>query len=150
MIFDTLTNSSLYTALGPRLARGFEWLANFKTETPEGRYAIDGDAVYALVQGYETVPATEKKFESHRSYLDIQYMVEGSEVIYYASTRTLKPATPYDSVKDFLLYSDPADSTPLLLRPGTFAVFYPNDGHKGGCADGTPARVRKVVVKVQV
>jgi biofilm protein TabA len=150
MIIDTLSSAAAYRSLGPTLAAGLDWLTQFSPETPDGRYDIDGDNVYALVQSYTTVPASEKSYESHRLYADIQYVAAGTEVIHYAPTTGLEPLTPYDAEKDFLLYRDPAAATPLHLVPGTFTVFYPHDAHKPGCSNGTPAQMKKVVVKVRV
>jgi YhcH/YjgK/YiaL family protein len=150
MILDTLPNASRYAGLSPRIALGLDWLARFDPHTADGRYPLDGDDVYALVQSYETLPAAEKKFESHRSYLDIQYLAVGDETIFYAPTAILVPSTTYDSVKDYLLYADPAQAISLLMPPGSFAIFYPPDGHKPGCVNGPACRIKKVVIKARV
>jgi YhcH/YjgK/YiaL family protein len=150
MILDTLDRAPTYRSLGPRFAAGLEWLAKFQATTPDGRYDIARDDVYALVQSYDTVPAAEKRYESHRSFADIQFVAIGSEVIHYAPTGGLAPVTSYDAQNDFELYADPAASTPLHLAPGTFAIFYPQDGHKPGCTNGATCRMKKVVIKVRL
>lgn len=150
MILDTLSQSVPYRQLGPRFAAGLDWLEKFSDATADGRYDIDGDHVFALVQSYDTVPAAEKKFESHRVYADIQYVARGTEVIYYAPIAGLQPVTAYDEVKDFALYSDPTAATPLLLERGSFAIFYAHDGHKPGCVHRVAERIKKVVVKVRL
>lgn len=150
MILDTLDRAPTYRSLGPRFAAGLDWLARFQAATPDGRYDIATDDVYALVQSYDTVSAAEKRYESHRAFADIQFVAAGHEVIHYAPTGSLAPVTSYDAPKDFELYADPDASTPLHLAPGTFAIFYPQDGHKPGCAAATPCRVKKVVVKVRL
>lgn len=150
MILDTLSSASAHRGLGDRFNAAFDWLATFKVDTPDGRYAIDGDNVFALVQSYDTVPAVEKKYEAHRGYADVQYIAAGTEVILYAPTGGLFPVTDYDAEKDFQLFADPAAATPLHMAPGSFAVFLPHDGHKPGCSNGGPARMKKVVVKVRV
>ena len=81
MIVDALANAGRYRPLHPRLAAAFDYLAAFDPAKPDGKYPIDGDAVYALVQSYATRPAAEKKWESHRRYLDVQYVVSGRERI---------------------------------------------------------------------
>jgi YhcH/YjgK/YiaL family protein len=116
----------------------------------DGRYDIDGDDVFALVQSYDTVPLSEKKYESHRVYADIQYIAEGSEIIYYAPTDELVPTMAYDAAWDCILYTDPAAATPLLMEPGRFAIFYARDGHKPGCVHNTASRMKKVVIKVRL
>jgi len=150
MIIDTLKDTPLNGHLGPRFAAGLQWLAHVPAGIADGRVDIDGDDVYALVQSYETAPAAEKRFEAHRVYADIQYIVAGTELIHYAPLGSLYPVTDYDAAKDFRLYADPADSTPLHLSPGTFAIFHPNDGHKPGCVNGAPCLIKKIVVKVRL
>ena len=36
----------------------------------------------------------------------------------------------------------------ILLLPGRFAVFFPEDTHRSHQFDGKPSRIRKIVVKV--
>lgn len=150
MVIDQLSYTGHYHSLGSRFTAGLNWLARFQPAMPDGRYDIEGDDVFALVQSYDTMPAAEKSYESHRAYADIQYVADGTEVIYYAPTESLHPVTPYDTEKDYLLYADPASATPLHLPPGTFAVFLPHDGHKPGCVNGAPCPVKKVVIKVRI
>lgn len=150
MIFDTLKDSVINGSLGPRFTTGLQWLAQLPPGLPDGRVDLEGDNVYALVQSYDTVPATEKHFESHRAYADIQFIVEGTEVIHYAPVANLTPLNGYNTEKDFLLYADPAVSTPLHCPRGTFAIFHPHDGHKPGCTSGASCFVRKVVIKVRL
>lgn len=150
MVLDTLSQSASYQQLGPRFAAGLKWLGEFSPAMADGRYDINGDDVFALVQSYDTVPLAEKKFESHRVYADIQYIAEGSEVIYYAPTADLVPTMVYDEARDCILYTDPAAATPLLMGPGRFAVFYAQEGHKPGCIHDAASRVKKVVVKVRL
>ena len=114
----------------------------------EGRHEIDGDRVFALVQAYQTGPAAERKFEFHRNYADIQFLVAGEEVIEYAPLAGLTIDRPYDPAKDYGLTADPAACSALLLQPGQWAVFFPADAHKPGCCLRERTAVRKVVVKV--
>ena len=69
MIMDTLSNRHLYEPLQRGLRLGFEYLAAFDPATPDGRYPIDGEQVFALVQSYDTGPATERRFETATSVM---------------------------------------------------------------------------------
>lgn len=149
MIFDLFSNHSCY-ALCPKIAKGFAWIDQASPSLPDGRYGIEGDEVYALVQSYETALAETKKFESHRRYLDIQFMVSGSEIIHYAPITALQAVTAYDEAKDFMLYGDGGRGIPLQFDAGCFAIFYPQDGHKPGCVNGPLNRIKKIVVKVRI
>lgn len=150
MIVDTLANAGRYRTVLARLQSGFDYLESFDPATPDGRYEIDGDRVFAMVQSYETAPSTEKRFETHRRNLDIQYIVSGRERLLHLDREGLEPSTQYDEKKDVIFYHDPAASSSILLGPGEFAVFFPSDAHKGGCMAGGRDAVRKVVIKVQV
>jgi biofilm protein TabA len=150
MIVDTLGNSRLYRSLQEGLRLGFDYLEGFDPATPDGRHEIHGEQVFALVQRYETAPSTERRFETHRLHIDIQYIVSGRERILHTSFGYLEVETPYDEAKDVVFYRDPQASSSVLLGPGDFAIFHPDDAHKGGCMAGARDPVRKVVVKVRV
>lgn len=115
----------------------------------DGRYPIDGDMVFALVQRYDTAAAAEPRFEAHRDYIDVQYLASGSEVIGWAPLPAVKISEPYDGGRD-VCFGRAAAWTPLRLGPGELAVLYPEDAHAPRLAAGAPGPVVKVVVKVAV
>lgn len=151
MIADSLANAALYERVHPGLAAAFAYLAAFDPATPDGKHPIDGDRIVASVQRYATKPEAEKRWESHRRFLDVQYLVSGRERIGYAHVAALAGATPYDEAKDIVYYAgaDGGAGT-LLLEAGHFAIFLPDDGHQPGVAAGESGEVRKIVVKVLV
>jgi biofilm protein TabA len=150
MILDLITNSAQYETLDPHLALGLAYLRDFDADTPDGRVDLVGDDLFALVQSYDTAPATEKRFEAHRRYADIQYVAAGRERILYLPVDGLQVESPYEAATDLEFFREPAASSSLLLEPGSFAVFHPQDAHKPGCMAGGRERVKKVVVKVRV
>lgn len=146
MILDQLKNKNLYENAHPGFDKAFAFLESFVKEKLEvGRYEIDGDNVYAMVQSYDS--KLEGKFEAHNEYIDIQFVAEGSEVIEYADRADLTVTRPY--APDAELYADYDASSKLVLKPGSFAIFYPNDGHKPGMAIDEPQKILKVVVKIK-
>src|SRR6185503_7718911 len=126
------------------------WLGSFDPAIADGRHAIDGDDVFAIVSAYATGPATEKRFETHRVYVDLQYVASGAERILHAPAAELAVETPYDAANDITFYAEPKASSSLLVRAGGLAVFHPADAHKPGCMAGGRDEVRKVVVKVRL
>lgn len=147
MIFDHISHQAFSRQAYPGLAEAFDYLLAFDPATAPGKYPIDGDRIYAMVQEYETGPAEEKVYEAHRRYLDLQYLVEGEEVIYHSALDRLQVTKPYQDEGDYALFSGPRDQA-LIFRPGYWAVFFPQDAHVPCCVHGKPGRVRKVVVKV--
>ena len=154
MILDHLTNAHLYR-LGERFARGFDYLSSMNLpEIADGKYPIAGDDLFAIVQTYTTKPADQGRWESHRRYADIQYLIRGRERI---GVRVLHPPTPapdmrldtpYDADKDIIFYSGIGDF--LTLDAGHFAVFFPQDIHMPSLAVDHPAEVKKAVIKVRL
>ena len=150
MILTTLARSAEYEALGERIATGLRWLRSFDPALPDGRHAIDGDDVFALVSTYETGPSTEKRFETHLRHVDLQLVASGHERILHAPAAALAVETPYDEAADVAFYAEPPFASSLLMRPGDLAIFHPADAHKPGCMAGGRHTVRKVVVKVRI
>lgn len=150
MIVDSLENASLYLPLGRGIAAGLRYLAGFDPGVEDGRYQVQGDDVFALVQRYDTAPGAEKRFEAHRRHLDIQLVGAGRERILHAPTAGLEPETPFDEAGDVQFYRDPPASSSVLLGVGGFAILFPGDAHKPGCMAGGRESVVKVVVKVRL
>jgi YhcH/YjgK/YiaL family protein len=150
MILTTLHQADPLSALQPGIAAGLRWLRAFDPSAADGRHEIDGDDVFALVSSYDTGPATEKRFETHRVYIDLQYVASGTERILHTPADGLAIEIPYDAAKDIAFYAEPTASSSLLLRAGDLAIFHPADAHKPGCMAGGRHAVRKVVVKVRL
>jgi biofilm protein TabA len=153
MVIDKLQNAAFYHGLEAHIATGLRFLTKHSRQLPAlGRHVIDGDAVYALSQEYQTRPRSAGIWEAHRRYIDIQYIASGSEIMGYAPISSLTVHQPYDEEKDCELFGGPmAESGSFFRMPaGFFAIFTPDDGHMPGLMDGTPVTVQKIVVKVKV
>ena len=113
-----------------------------------GRHEASGDDAYIMVSEYETNPVNEeRRFETHREYIDIQLLLEGREVIGFAKREDLDVTDEYRP--DYELYGMIDDFDRVVLEKGKFVVIYPNEPHAPGLAAGAPERVKKVVVKVK-
>ena len=150
MIVDRIENKNLYVNLSLEIRAALNYLA--ETDLPAlapGRYDIDGDKVFALVQEYETIPEEQGKWECHRKYADIQFIVEGTEQIGYASVTGMKVATAYNPDKDISFLTGRGDY--VTLNRGFFGIYFPGDAHQPKIAPGNaPGKVKKVVVKIKM
>ncbi len=117
-----------------------------------GRVDLDGTQVYALIQAYDTLPILpEVKFEAHRQYIDIQYIVSGVEVMGWAALKDVPGLTPYDSEKDACFGKlSTAEMTAVRVAAGQAAIFFPEDAHAPKLALAEPSAVKKIVVKVSL
>jgi biofilm protein TabA len=140
-------------ALTPNLQQALSFLQQMRgANLPDGRVEIDADRVFALVQSYATVAASDPVlFEVHRKYIDVQYVAAGEEVIAWASTDRLAVTADYNEAKEAWFGAvRAADTTFVRLTAGELAVLYPTDGHTPRLAARAPASVKKIVVKVAV
>ncbi|MNV92125.1 Toxin-antitoxin biofilm protein TabA [compost metagenome] len=105
--------------------------------------------MYASIMEFDAKPMNEQLAEKHESYVDVQYLIAGEETIGWSSLgENVKAAKAYDSEQDYALYDPSPDEILLRLKPGMFAVFYPNDIHRPGM--GESAKIKKAVVKIHV
>ncbi len=114
------------------------------------RYDIDDNNLYATVSEYTTKNEENANFEAHKKYIDIQYVINGKEIINIAPLSTLKEViTPYDEAKDieFLTVDKVVN---YKADPGRFFIFFPDDAHRPGIKDGENSQVRKIVIKLKV
>ena len=150
MISDKIENRELYSSLSLRIKAGLEYLGTTDFSVlDEGRYDIDRDNVFALVQEYETIPREEAKWECHQNYIDIQFIVEGTEQIGFGSTDNMEVMTEYNPEMDLAFLKGEGDYA--TLTKGFFGVYFPHDAHKPKVAPGNvPGQVKKVVVKIKV
>ncbi len=151
MIVDRIENAHLYTGVSKRIAGALEVLKETDFATKEnGRYDIDEDNLYYLLQRYTTELAEKRRPEAHENYIDIQYLAEGEELLGYCPLEGLEVDTPYNEQKDIIFYKQPKALGEIHLLPGVFAVLFPQDAHCPKCQLDGPAEVLKVVVKVKI
>lgn len=151
MIIDRIENWNIYFTEKSDLYTGIAFITSqFNKNIPDGRYVIQGDEIYVMTQSYYTDAPEIKKIESHKKYIDIQYIVSGRELIGWLPTEELKEMAPYSEERDVVFYHNSEYMSHLVLMPGMFAVFYPHDAHRPGCFLDKPMPVRKIVIKVKI
>lgn len=148
MILDSIKNYQRYAILNERLAKGFEYLATTDfSQIESGTYTIDNEDIFAIVQEYDTKEVEDAKLEGHFTYVDIQYMIEGTELM-GLTTLTNQIPTEINQERDYAFYDN--DVTFLKVEKGMFTVFFPEDLHMPGIKFNQSTKVKKVVVKVRV
>lgn len=146
MIKDKLKNSKTYYNLG--LKKGFEWLKSQDLENIECKKYIIDDDLYANVQEYNT--KDDAKYEAHKNYIDIQYMIKGQESIGVTDRDNCSVCVDYDKEKDIEFLDCNVEEEYVCLEEGQFVVLYPQDAHKPSINYKGKHFVKKVVVKVKI
>jgi len=153
MIVDKIENYAKYADLPRALYRAIEYIGSTDfTYVENGQYELDGLKMVSIVNRYRTKTLDKAVWESHRKYIDVQFVAGGHERFGIAPLASAPPiSTPYNEEKDVIFYEPGTDT--LDAPAGTFMIFYPDDVHAPGLASGIPpkpAEVVKVVVKVAV
>ncbi|AFD06385.1 YhcH/YjgK/YiaL family protein [Solitalea canadensis] len=150
MIIDLIQNADRYAHLGELFIKGFDYLRKTDFQSLEnGKYEIEGDRLFAIVNEYDTIDAANEKMEAHRKYIDIQYWVSGEEKVGHDILKDQPLFKEYDEENDFLLAAhQPQYFT--LMQAGMFAVYFPTDLHMPCLTNEKIGRVKKVVLKVAV
>lgn len=148
MIIDNVKNRRLYETAHPLFSQAFDFIKAYLAEPkPVGKYELLGDALFAMVQEYDS--KADGKMEVHNEYIDLQFVAEGEEKILWAEREGLDVLTPFEDGVDAAFLSDGDRPAALHLRAGDFAIFYPSDAHKPGLAVNASAPVKKIVVKIK-
>lgn len=156
MILDKLENQGLYITCHKDFDLAFGIIEEaVKDNLPAGKYELGdikrGVTLIVSVQEYETRPREERKFEGHKEYIDIQYIVSGEEEMDVCDLSRTEPVTAYDEDKDCQFFTPIKQPTRLSVSAGDYAVFFPDDIHKPGISPaGKATAVKKIVVKIKI
>jgi YhcH/YjgK/YiaL family protein len=148
MIHDSLTNAARYAGLHPLFPRAFAFLTgNDLQALAPGRYPIEGDRLFAIVEAVAARKREEAKLECHRKYIDIQLVLEGvDEMGWRPLADCHDPVADYKPEKDIRFFRDAPASWATTL-PNAFCIFFPEDAHAPLVGTGN---IRKVILKVAV
>lgn len=147
MVVDTLDNLKKYASLNPLFAQAIEYLVSTDLNAIEAGEKVQLKGKDLVVNFAQTKPKTkeEAKLETHNKYIDIQIPLSGVEVMGYTPAKDCVPAdAPYNAEKEITFFEGLAESY-IAVKPGMFAIFFPQDGHAPGI---TETGVKKVIVKV--
>lgn len=146
MIVDLVTNAAQYYTISPHIERALRFLAQDDLrKRPCGRHEISGRNFFALIQEYDTKTRENAFWEAHRKYIDVQYVVSGTELIGYSPLPRMKHLS-YDKEHDLVKLEGKGNF--VEMHSGDFMILGPQDAHMPGIMLDHPQTVRKIVVKV--
>jgi len=147
MILDILENADLYAGLNPRFPAAFAFLRRPDlAELPLGRMNLE-DGLYAVVAKGPGRKAEDALIETHDHYIDLAYVIDGTDNIGWKARRDLGPSVEAsDPRNDVAFYADAPTHWAEVL-PGMIAVYFPEDAHMPMISDG---EIHKIIMKVRV
>jgi YhcH/YjgK/YiaL family protein len=149
MLHGSLNEPDTYALLTAHAVwrQAFDWILKLTTDAPLGETELRGREMFASLQEYPTLARHEARFESHETYVDLQFTLSGGEGIDWIPRRQLKPDGPFG--KDVQFWLPPPEPLSALAQvAGRFAVFFPVDAHRPKVRLSGHDRVRKGVIKI--
>ena len=149
MILDTLNNIAAYKCLSANFSRAIDFILNADfAAMPAGRFEIDGDEIYGVIQEPALHLPEDAQFEAHRRYADIQIALEDGEAINCLPVEHVAKWLPFDEEKDIMFSDVEEKGFTVTLKAGDFMIFLPQDAHMPCLKNGAEA-TRKVLVKIK-
>lgn len=145
MVIDTLDNLEKYASLNPLFTKAFEYLksTDLKAQEP-GKVVLQGSDLVVNISLAKGKTKEQAQLETHKKFIDIQIPLSCTETMGYTPANAL-PEGEYNEEKDITKFAGLSESY-IDVKPGMFAIFFPQDGH-APCISSEET-IKKVVVKV--
>lgn len=144
-------NLAIYYHKNPRhWNQAFQFLNSSDLKNlPLGKQELEGKHLFISVDEYVSKDKIETRYESHKKYIDIQYVIEGEELMGLTTLDNVEITEPYSEEKDIAFYAFDGGEY-IKATPGNFLVFFPEDVHRPMLKANENSRVKKIVVKILI
>ncbi|MCY1721914.1 YhcH/YjgK/YiaL family protein [Prolixibacteraceae bacterium Z1-6] len=114
-----------------------------------GKIEIDGKNLFVGIDEYQSKDKNQTKYESHKKYIDIQYIISGEEQIGLCKPDKAETSEPYNAEKDLEFYNYD-DGDYIKVTPANFVIFFPDDLHQPCIKLNDSVWVKKAVIKIRI
>lgn len=121
-----------------------------------GVYPLDEDLMIMQVIEQKTAPRASLRPESHRTYIDVQFLAAGGpeQIGWYPDLGTSIPDEDLlGTSRDICFWkeNEGARENRIFMDIGSYAIFFPWDLHIPAIQVGdSPASIKKIVIKVRL
>ena len=126
----------------------YKTLANTKID--ECTKLVLDENCFVLFQSYITKDKVDCFYESHKKYIDIQYIFGGEEIMEVENVNNLEVSSAYDEKLDYAKHFQSKRSSSLLIKESEMAIFYPHDAHMPCIKIDENKKIIKAVFKIFV
>jgi len=113
-----------------------------------GRYLIDGENVFAVITEMPSKRFDTSKWESHRNFADIHYVIRGKEKIGLAPVTGVTVTQEYLPARDLINYK--GNGKYFIASPDDYFVFFPHQAHRPNIKVDGYEVVKKMYIKIRV
>lgn len=121
-----------------------------------GVYKLDEDRMIMQVIEQKTAPRETLRPESHRRYIDVQFLAAGGpeQIGWYPDLgNNVTDEDLFDKPRDICFWKENPDSheSRIDMQVGNYCIFFPWDLHIPTIQVGDePADIKKIVIKVEL
>ena len=108
------------------------------------------ESCFVLEQAYVSKDKKDCFFESHKKYIDIQYIFYGTEIMEVENINNLETIQEYNESLDYAKHAQSINSSSLLIKENELAIFYPSDAHMPCLKVDKNEKIIKAVFKVAI
>lgn len=95
-----------------------------------------------------TVLPHERKPETHKEFIDIQFVISGKECVEFCAMDNITPTESFPEQDNYFYTRSMLSMNRIEINHGDFVVFFPWDIHAPLCHDTECQQIRKIVAKV--
>lgn len=149
MIFGNNNHLEEYPFLEKAVMECFDYANTHDLLSYEnGCHEIDGKRLFVNIVEYTTTTPKQRFWEAHRQYLDLHFMLSGTEQIDFNFIANMEQKA-YEEKDDFLPL-DGDKNCSVILRDKDFLICFPNDAHRTAIQVNQPETIKKAIFKIQI
>jgi biofilm protein TabA len=150
MIIDRIENLSKYIPALPQLKEVVSIIESGALSVlPLGGYPGTDPSLRYSIMRYESEMVEEKPYEIHHRDADVQILLAGRERMDIGDSESFVPTGEYNTERD-IVFGSGRKIAAYHADPSLFVIFFPEEPHAPGIADGGDRDVKKVVFKIIV
>lgn len=147
MIIGKINDLSRYVGMSENLDKAIDYIMNNQFPEQSGTYEIDNENVFMNLVETDAIGNSKIVYETHRKYIDLHIILNGSERICHSHIDDCTPKTEYNEEDDYTLYT--AKGKSFFFETGEFYIVFPEDAHAPGFFNGTD-KIKKAIVKIKM
>jgi len=114
-----------------------------------GKFEIENDSFFGIGLEYDTKLSNECVWEAHRKYLDVHYVLAGSEIVEVGHIDNAEVKGGYNEEHDYQFF-ETKQSVRIILNPGDLLLLTPEDVHKTSISLVGEDSIKKIVYKIKL
>ena len=151
MIIDSIRNREKYYCLGEEYKAALDFCASVMEDGfKEGDFPLLDGRVVMKNRVLKTKSVEDCKWECHRKFVDVHFVVSGHEKIGYADAKNMEVLSENEEKDMVYLAGGADDGAHLPLEAGYFMITFTDDAHLPAISFGECESYEKVVAKIPV